>query len=409
MLLRLGYRNLWRNKRRTALTMGAMTAATFLVILTLGLNEGVLWDMIEGATELQYGHVNLSAPGYRSERRTVLTLPEHATAMDLRGQPGVLGVAGRIRGFALLSFGGDGAAESQPAELLGIDPDEEPTVTVLHERIVIGSFIENSAGDEIVLGVGLARRLGAGLGGEIPTMGQAADGSIAQGMFRVVGILDTGDPMRDNMLALVGRKAAQEFLVLPEQVHEWAVRLERPLGAIDWAKAQQQRFEGIEILPWQQMIPVIAQYLEMWSQMQVILALIYYFAVILVAANTMSMSFFERIREFAVMGAIGLNPKRLSRLIVLEGLMLSAGSATIGGAFGAMASFYFFHNHIDLSGWMESIRFGGTVMLPRLRCYPTVQNIGMPIGLILCLGVLVSLFPAFRLRRLRPVKALAEV
>ncbi len=408
MLFRLGYRNLLRNKRRTLLTMGAMTTATSLVILMLGINEGMFWDMIEGATELYHGHAKVTASGYLDDRKIQLTIPQdHPAASEARSTSS--GVAPRLKGFALLSFGDGQDMESQPAELFGIDPAQERLVTILHTKVVDGDFLSGARSRDVVIGRGLARRLNASVGGELAAMGMAADGSIAQEMFRIAGVIDTGDPARDALLAVVSLETLQRFLVLEGQVHEFAVRLDRPLASTEWAATMAERFPDTDIVPWQKVLPVIAQYLDIWDEAQLIMSLIFYFAVILVTANTMTMSFFERIREFAVMGAIGLRPARLSRLIILEGAILSTVAAVIGGVLGASLSIYLFYNHIDLSGSMSTISWGGTTMQPRLRSYPTAQNILLPVGLILVLGIVVSFFPAFRLRRLRPVQALSEV
>ena len=406
MIWKLGYRNLWRNKRRTALTMTAMATATALVILILGVQEGMLWDMIEGATEMYHGHAQVTAPGYLEDNAQHLTLSDPSLADRLRADPEVKGVSGRLHGFAFVTYGQGEDSESKAAELLGIDAVHEPTVTRLHTCVTEGRFLQAQDVTAVVLGAGLARTLGARIGGEVAALGQGVDGSMAQGLFTVVGIIDSGDPVRDSMLAVVPLVTLGDFLVLPGQVHEWSVALHRVLDAPLWTTAQQAKL-GLTVRPWQEVLPFIAQYLEMWSTFQIIFTAIFYFAVILVTANTLSMSFFERIREFAVMGALGLSPGWLMLLIVSEGFMLALLAALIGGAVGSAGSFWLFHHYIDLGG--DAVSFAGTAFQPRLRSYPTVGNILMPISMMLSVGVLIAMIPAMRLRRQRPVDSLREV
>ena len=100
LLLKLGYRNLWRNRRRTLLTMSAMALATALLILTLGIYDGMLWDMVDGATELYYGHVRITAKGYLDKQQIYQTIPEDELRNKVMQYPKVVGAAGRVRRHA---------------------------------------------------------------------------------------------------------------------------------------------------------------------------------------------------------------------------------------------------------------------------------------------------------------------
>ncbi len=409
LLLKLGYRNLWRNRRRTALTMSAMALATALLILTLGIYDGMLWDMVDGATELYHGHVKIAAEGYLDKRQIYQTIPEDGLRGILLNEQKVIGAAGRVRGFALLSCGDGHESRTQPAELFGIDPAEERTVTVLHRHVKEGAFIDDSSSHGIVLGSGLAKLLEAVPGSEIVAMGQGADGSIAAEIFIVAGIVDTGDPVRDSMFAVVGRRTLQEMLVLEDRLHELSVALTSSLDATDWAARVSAEYSEVEITPWMKFMPQIGQIIEMWGTMKFIFALIFYFAVILVSANTMYMSLLERLREFGIMAAIGLRQRLLSRMVLLEGFLMSGLAGLMGGAVGISFSFYFKNHHIDLSAFMNQIAYAETVFQPRLRTYPAMSNMLMPIVIITLLGVIVAMFPARRLRKYRPVDVLREV
>ena len=216
LLLKLAYRSLWRNRRRTLLTMTAMGVATALIVLTLAVYEGMFRDMIESATAYQ-GQIRITAEGYFEDPDMDLTIPQDTIRQTILAYPGVRGAAGRVRGFALLSYGEGDSSHTQAAELLGIDPAEEQGVSEFADRVIAGkiSFRAEYQGDRA--GRGLARSLEAEIGGEIVAMGQDAYGSVAADIFRVAGIVDTGDPVRDVSLALVGRQTLQNMLALDGQ------------------------------------------------------------------------------------------------------------------------------------------------------------------------------------------------
>ncbi len=407
LFLRLALRNLGRRPVRTGLTVAAIAIGTGLLIVALGLLYGMIWDMVAGATENYHGHATVTAERYLERRRIQLTLPQAEPPSGVFADPGVLAHSGRLRGYALLSVGEGEASQTQPAELLGIDPEGERNVSRLPRRIAEGRFLRGLSGREIVLGRGLARRLGAELGSSVAAMGQAADGSIAAELFTVAGILDSGDQIRDSSLALVGRKDLADMLVLEGKVHEWVLALVEPLRADLWAKGQKPA--GAVVSPWQRFLPQMGEMLEMIGVYRAIYAVVFYFAVLLVTMNTMYMALLERVREFAVMGAVGLEPKKLVGLLLIEAVILSGFSAIIGGILGAAGSFYLEAYPIDLRDGFSTLTWVGASIEPVFRCAPSAGGILWPMVMTTLLGFLVALLPAWKLYWLRPVEVLREV
>jgi ABC-type lipoprotein release transport system permease subunit len=406
-MTRMGFRNLWRNKRRTLLTMSAMALATALLIVTLGITEAVLVDSVRNATGLYHGHAKIAAPGYLDARDMALTLD--ATAPDVASDRRVQGMAGRVRGFALLSSGEETHALSQPAELLGVDSAEEEPVSQLSTRVVAGSNLDPARPDGILLGTTLAKRLGVGLGSEVVAMGQASDGSVAAEIFQVSGLLDSGDAMLNGSLALADRRKVQAMFALDAQVHEWVVALKDPKASRAWAAELQARLPEAEVAPWERMLPQIASMIQQSGTSKLLTSVIFYFAVVLVTVNTMYMAQLERLREFAVMGAIGLKPRRLMGLMVIEGSFMSAIAAVVGGLAGMALSLYLADHPIVMSSSTETLSMAGTTLSTSMRSVLTWDSVLFPVLLMMSLGGVLSLFPAWKLGRLRPVDALREV
>lgn len=409
MLFKLGYRNLWRNRRRTLLTLSAMALATTILILFLGMFSGMMRDMLLNATDLYHGHARLSAEGYVDTRGFELTLDEDGLVETIRQTPAVAGAAGRVRAFILLSSGEGEGSQTHPAELLGISPAEESTVTLLHKRVTRGRYLDPHRDEDIVLGSGLARRLSVEVGGELVMMGQRLDGSIASALYHVAGIIETGDSIRDSGLALVNRGALQREIEAYDRLHEVVIALEQPLEAPFWVNTVPLQLDGNELHSWHDFLPVMAQYLDMTKAAEWVMAAIFYFAVFLVSVNTMQMSFFERTREFGVMNAIGMRPGRLSRLILLEGSLLGGLAAIVGGLFGLGLTLLLQHYPLDFTATMSGVNMGGSVWEPRFGAYLQVGNILRPMVMMFLLGIVIALVPAFRLRRLQPVEALRKV
>lgn len=410
LFLRLCYRNLWRNRRRTRLTMSAMIAATALLVFTLGMYEGMMWDIVNNATELIQGHITLARQGYL----------EHPTLHDsfadnpdlwqrIRDLPGVKGACGRLSCFALLSCGEGKSSHTHPAELLGIDPQEEMKYTRLPRAVIKGTFLSATDGNGMVLGKGLARRLAASIGQEVVIMGQAADGSTVGELYQVTGILDTADSNRDSTLALVGRRTLQRQFCLENRLHKVGIFLKHPLTAPTIAARFPELDHGLEVTPWQQRLPQIAQIFTIWAAIQVFTMIIYYFAVFLVSFSTMYMAFLERMREFAILGAIGLTPNRLAAMILLEGVLLSSLSAAAGTTLGVMVCQWLNWYPISIEQYLSPISYAGSSITPRIYCQLTFFNTFMPCLAMVVLGMVVALLPAWRLRGLRPVEALREV
>ncbi|MBI5210657.1 MAG: ABC transporter permease [Elusimicrobia bacterium] len=436
LLLTMAWRNLGRRPMRTFLTMSAMAGATAVLITALCMLFGMIWDLFSAATENYHGHAVVAASRYLDERHIQLALDESRPPLGILGSPEVEGRAARLRGFGLLSAGGaregagrgwsplarcrnacgarEGAglgteSQSQPAEFLGVDPAAERLVSRLPGRVAEGRFLAGSGKREMVLGAGLARRLAAGLGSDIAVMGQAADGSIAAERFTVVGILDGGDKLRDSTLALVGLRDLQEMLVLEGKVHEWVVRLKEPLKAKAWAERVSDPRSGVEVAPWNRFLPQMSEMFNMIRLLRGIYAAIFYFAVVLVATNTMYMALLERIREFAVMGALGLRASRLASLVLMEALLLSSGSALAGGCLGSLAVLRLQEHPLDFRRTITSITWAGATLQPVYRTVFAWEHVLFPVAVTAVIGVAVALLPAWKLGRTRPVDILREV
>lgn len=406
MLLTLALRNLWRNRRRTRLTLTAMVVSSALLILALGVFSGMFADMLASGTEQYYGHIVISARGYQEDRdlfRAFVTAD--IKRQSLEAHPEILAAAPRLRSFGLISH----RAQSEPAELLGIDAESEARVTTLSKKLQAGFPLRAEDSTGALIGSGLARKLGIDVGGELVILTQAADGSIGNDLLSVRGIFSTGDRHQDNALVLVQLDWLRRLLVLPEAIHEMALRVREPLLAAPLADQLAATLPAqFEVLDWGDLLPQMRDAIAAYDVSRLIMVGVLYLATGLGILNTFFMSVLERTREFGLLMALGVRPWQIRLLVLSESLLLGLFSLFIGAGSGLILSLYMARFGIDLSDYISPISYAGGTILPRLHAVLDFDNFFIPSLLLLLISLLAAFLPANRAAKLRPATALRE-
>ncbi len=408
MLLKIAWRNLWRNRRRTQLTMGAMVFTCAMLVFSLGYYDGMLWNMINNATDRENGHICLARPGYLDSPTINDTISEKEAVRAIESS-GISsrGFCPRISVFSLLSCGSESENRTQPAQILGVDSAAEVRTSRLADEVCTGSFL-SGAGGEILLGKGLARKLNASVGSEIVFFSSAADGSMASALLHVKGIFSSGDTLRDSSLAMLNITELRRLMVLEGQIHSLRVFIADPMKADRMAAELGRANPGIEVRGWRSIFPQLADLVAIWLNVQIVTTLIFYAALALITFNTMYMAFLERRHEFAVMQAIGLTRPHLAMLVLFESMIMASLSGLIGTVAGTAINLSLFYRPIDLTHWINNISWGGTQLKAQIFCIPTGLSAAIPMLTMLILGVLVAALPTYRLYRLKPAEALRE-
>jgi ABC-type lipoprotein release transport system permease subunit len=406
MLTALAFRNLWRNRRRTLLTLSAMVVSAALLILALGVFSGMIDDMLATTTRLYHGHLVLAAPGYHTHRDLHAHLPEGVADLPaLADEPGLLGRTPRLRAFGLLSV----ASSSQPVEILGVDPLREPQVTTLNRQLTAGRYLRPGEQGVVVIGNTLAKKLDAVIGSEMVVVTQAADGSIGNDLLTVCGIFTTGDSRHDSRLAVVPLPWLQELLVLDGRIHEVTLAVADPLGAFAAADRLNTILpDGIEARDWGDFLPEMREAIASFDVSRMIVVGILYLATGLGILNTCFMSVMERTREFGLLLASGMRPWGIRRLVLLETFFLALLGTAAGLTGGALFTWYMQTVGIDLSGSITPVTYAGGTILPRLRAVFDPANFVIPALLLIAVALLAGFLPANRAARLDPVAALRE-
>ncbi|MEO0600194.1 MAG: FtsX-like permease family protein [Myxococcota bacterium] len=408
ILIAMAWRNLWRHQLRTWLTALAMGAVAAIVMWLLSLQGGIR-DVIErvGVTEA-LGHAVVQHPEY-ARTQSLYDIVEDADAVlaTLDDLPGTVAVAPRLNGNALLGS----TEKTTGAVLQGIVPVREYALTGLDDGIVEGTALTDEPDGSVMLGVGLAESLDAEVGTELVAVTQDAQGGLGNALYTVVGILETGDPIRDRSSAVLHLADLQELLALPDAVHDITLTTD----AIDadvvepWVGAVQTALSDAElrVRPWWELRPELAQLLGLQSSVSLIMVGVFLGISALVVVNSMLMSVYERTREFGVLRAMGLKPRNLVALVFFESFFLGLLAGALGLAIGAAVVTYTTTVGLDLTlGDGSGVRAGRISFDPIIYGVATVPVFLLPVLVAFACALLAGVLPAARVAAIRPIEAL---
>ena len=405
--LRMAWRNLWRHWRRTWLTVGAMIFSNALLVFSISLQFGSYDMMIDNSLQAFSGHLQLQHPRYLDEPKMRYAVDDITELADrLRHELDLDSIGARATGFALASSN----ERSYGLQIIGVDPAHEPLVSTLPGLISEGRYLEPGATEEIVIGSVLARNLKVKLGDELTFIGSGYDDSFAAGIVKLVGIFNSGIPDLDRAMAQVDLGYFQDVFAMQDRGHSLTVRA-RHIDAVEALQRQIGELldtdKSSSLRHWDELQPGLRQAIQAdmtsaWF-MYIVLIVLVAFSVL----NTQLMSVLERTREFGTMMALGLQPARLTRLVMLETALMAALGFILGIAVGCVVTAYFSRVGFSYPGMEEmAVKFN----LPD-RMYPEISFLSLTLGpAVVAVGsMLAALYPSLRLYRLLPVEAMRAV
>ena len=411
---RVAWRNLLRNRARTLITASGLAFGYLAAVVLVGLGDGMMAELIENGTRLMMGQVQVHSAEYRPERNMHHTIGGY-DGVDLEtllarieSDPDVTAAAPRLYGGGLLSSG----EETKAGLLFGIDPDREQQVGTLLSRLSEGRLPE-SGQYEILVGLEMARQLGLEVGAEVVVVVGASDGSMGNDLFTLVGVFETGTPAIDANYAVLPLPDLQYLMAMdPGRVHEIALTVTRaqdtPLIASSLAANLEGSDYAVEVTPWTELRPELAEMLGLMDAVNYFIAAIIFAMAIFGVANTMLIGTFERRREFAVVRALGTSPMGVGRTVVYEGVILGTISL-IAGALITWPIVVWWHNSPpDLTSLIGGFSVVGSQWRPILRIeYSYDTPVICAVALFLT-AVFAAVYPAWKATRVPPADALAD-
>jgi ABC-type lipoprotein release transport system permease subunit len=409
LTLRLGWRNLWRNGKRTAITMAAVSLNAAILIISYSLLDGLWAQLVSNATNLVTGEAQLHAPEYLSNRSFYTTVPRPQEVLASAARKDIA-AAPRAYGFGLTSQG----TKSAGALFWGIVPAAEQAAFDVHRHLASGAFFDpvdarRGPHRPMVLGAKLARSLNAAIGSEIVAVVQAGDGSLGNELFTVVGILKSVSEGMDRSAALITQEDFADLFVAPGVVHEIAFNSRGRIKPESIAGLLGSFAAGQDVRTWRQLLPQLAYMVDIYDVAIWIFGSIFFLAAALGVLNTMLMATFERIREFGVLKALGTSPWRIVVGVSVEAVLMVLASTLLGVAI-ALPTVYALQVHgLDMSSLFSSFTTAGVAFDPIWHAKLSWRVILTPVLTLWGVAVVAALWPATKAARINPVRAMTNI
>ncbi len=405
--LRLAWRNLWRNRTRTAISAAAISLGFAALLAAFGLSEATYAQIVGAAIKSAGGSVLVHAEGWQHSRAGDLLIAEpEKVAEAARRLPGVRAVIPRLVIQGLLSS----PRGAEPVQLFGTDPKAEAARVDLAPFVAQGTFLAPGEARPLVVGPKLAQELAVGLGDRVVLTAADSRGEMARALFQVSGILQPRAGLEEGVAFTSLQAAAAAVragdartelgLVLADDARRYEVA-----AALSAATSVGQR---LELIAWDQALPELLGAIQADRSIFWIFGLVVFVVMGFGIANTFLMSVLERVRELGLLSALGMTPGRTARLILAETALLTAFSVSLGYALGFALHFCLSRWGLDLGALSNmKVEISG-VMIGDLRLRSVVDPWrwglgGLGVGVII---VLSAGYPALKAARLDPVQAM---
>ena len=404
IIVTLAWRNLWRNHRRTLVMLSAIGIAAWAMIFMTSLIRGMVNEMLRDGIRSLPGHVQVHHSDFRDDpsvgNLVGMTSADIGTAL---ADAGIERYSARIRVPAVISS----ERESRGVLLLGVDPEREVAIDAIGSSVAEGRTLESIDDNGVIIGRKLAKKLDTDIGKRIVLMSQDPDNEVADRGFRVVGLYEASLVSQEEAFVFAGRATIQRMLRIDDSVSEVAVvgedyRVVAPLLTSVRAAIGGQD----EVLPWMDIDRYLGTMMGVMDGFVLVWVIVIFLALSFGLVNTLVMAVFERVREIGLMLALGMRPASILGQIVVESLFLLALGLVIGNLF-AYLSVIPLTDGIDISAVAEGMEMFGasSVLYPELELRDmTTANV-----VVLVLGLLASLSPAWRASRYEPVEAITKV
>ncbi len=425
LIFRIAWRNIWRNTRRTVITLVTMVVTVGLMVWMITFGDGVHEQMIRSALNLGLGSLQIHAEDYQDDRAVEKVIFDPEPVLEIvRETPGVEGVSVRLNAFGLISHGN----ASQGSMIVGVDPVGETTISIMDEKIKEGEWlpetIENERELPIVIGSGMARKLGVELGDRLFLTIQGFTGDIGYVVYFVHGIFKTGMGELDKAVAYVPINTLREVMAVDvpmfqNAVHEVTVLLEPREDLALAVNSIKERVEAgeiaagnsreLDVLSWEEIQPGLRTFIDLDEVGIYIMMGLLFIVVAAGIMNTFLMAVFERIREFGILMSLGTPPSAIFKLVMVESFLVGIIGAFAGLALGLIGYWVNCYYPISYESYGEMSEV--MVMDLSIKFYPTLiwANVMRAVGGIIIVTLLAALWPAIKASLLKPVEALRHV
>jgi len=403
VMTRMAWRNLWRNHRRTLIMLLAIAVGVWAMIFMTALMRGMVDQMIEDGIDSLPGFVQIHHPAYRDDPSVENSLPQPGPALlEALQSSEVTGWTSRVRVPAMISSERD----SRGVTLLGVDPVGEVALGFDPESVIEGRFLQSPDDKGLVIGRKLLDRLETDLGKRVVVMSQDPENNIADRGFRIVGVYNAKLAALEEVYIYTGRSTVQTLLKIDGQVSEIAITGHdyRDVDKL-YRLVQNAADENADVRSWTELDTYLGLMLGVMDGFVLVWIIVIFLALSFGLVNTLMMAVFERVREFGLMQALGMKPAAIRLQVLLESLMLLL-LGLLAGNLLAVASILPIQDGIDLSAVAQGMEMMGvsSILYPALK----LKDIILANVVVIFLGIITSLLPAWRASQYSPVEAIAK-
>lgn len=411
MYLQLGWRNLWRNPRRTLIILTAIIIGISSMVVLAALSRGTMENMIDNAINNLIGHIRIQNPGYRVDPAIEHSIVDTDTiiAEIIPLLPPGTRVAKRIVVDGMLST----SREHVGIILVGIEPERESGLSFIGNGVTEGRMFTAEETNSLVIGKALLDKLAAKTGRKVVVMSQNGEGDNISKAFRIAGIYRTELAATEKTYVFAPLAAVEKMLSARGNATEISLVLDQQQGGRTrqdpLAQTLRDRLQGknLEILQWQEILPAMDAYLEMFDGFMLIWYMVVFIAMGFGLVNTMLMAVYERMREFGLLRAIGMRSSRIITMVLGETLLLLATGILVANGLAVFTILVVLKSGIDISVFSQSAEMWGMgrVIIPVL----TTWDLAMANAVVIGLGLLVGLYPAARASRFTPMETMRHI
>lgn len=401
MILKIAFRNIFRQKRRTILTALAMIVGFMLSSVFIGWSDGSYSNIIDLFTRNRIGHIQVHHEGYLDRPSLYKNITNYeAIGETIQNNDDVEAWSPRLYAAGLGSVG----EKSTAVRVVGIDIMRETNATKFSQKVIEGRPFQDIALNEAVIGKGLKKILKADIGSDFVIFSQAADGSFANELYKIVGIAESGVDLTDRMTCYINLAAAQELFVLDGRVHELIIiisNINQVHKVTDEINASLND-STLVISPWQEVAKSFYNAMQADKQGDAIGRFVIILIVAMGVLNTVLMSVLERTREYGLMRAIGTKPIQIFWLVLCEVVIIAIISIIIGAIIGTSINYLLSIYGISFT---EEFTYGG-MKFDKLYAEVNIRSLIIPTFTVMFSALLVCLYPAIKAARILPAKAM---
>lgn len=404
MIAIIAWRNVWRNKGRSLVVIGAMVIGIWAMAFGGGFMQSFLTSYIASSIKHETSNGQVHSPLFTQDYDIQYSIEDYKRVVDfLKQTDGVEYITTRSLVNGMISS----SRQATGVKIIGVNPEEEAQVTELNELIHEGRYFEGKSSNPVLIGYRLAEKLKVSVKSKVVLTFQDIHGNITAGRFRVAGILKASSLAINESSAFVLKEDLNRLLILKDRIHEIAYTTIPETDDEALAKTLQDKFPNDQIESWKELSPALV-FMEQWMAATLkILIVIIMSALAFGIINTMLMAVLERIRELGMLMALGMKRTKVFLMIMVETIYLSTVGGPVGLLIGYLTISYLGKTGIDLTDYSEGLEAIGydSVLYPILNASDYIQIV---IGVLLT-AFLASIYPAWKAIKLKPIDALHTI